>query len=137
MKIPMNQKSKIIEIPTVELFAIRNKEGKWFRRKGYNGRGDTWTDDFLKARIYNRISPARSIITFFSNTWPEYGIPDLVKISIDKVELIEETDRVNKAKEKKRLDEAKREERQKKEDVARAERELQRATQRLNDLKTK
>jgi F0F1-type ATP synthase epsilon subunit len=51
--------------------------------------------------------------------------------------LIEETDRVNKAKEKKRLDEAKREERQKKEDVARAERELQRATQRLNDLKTK
>ena len=44
----------------LELYVVRNKEGKYFRTKGYSGYGDTWVDDIQKAKVYPKIGQARS-----------------------------------------------------------------------------
>jgi len=80
----------------MKLYAVRNAEGKWFRRKGYGGYGATWVDDFSKATIYNKIGSARSRVTFFAKTWPEYGIPDLVELNVTSTKVLDETERVEK-----------------------------------------
>lgn len=64
------------------MYAVRNQEGKFFRAKGYGGYGNTWVDDLKKAKIYPRIGQARSRVTFFANTYPQYGIPDLVELRV-------------------------------------------------------
>lgn len=79
---------------TLEVYAVQNREGKWFRRKGYGGSGESWVDRFSAARIYNKIGPARGVVTWFAEAYPEYGIPNLVRLKISEVELIDETDRV-------------------------------------------
>jgi hypothetical protein len=45
---------------TLTLYAVRNREGKWFRAKGYGGYGDTWTPDIGKAKLYSKIARARA-----------------------------------------------------------------------------
>jgi hypothetical protein len=86
---------------TIALYAVRNKEGQWFRRKGYGGYGKTWVDDFSKARIYTKIGPARGVITFFSNTYPKFGSPDLVKLVVGNIVVIDEAERIQLQKKKK------------------------------------
>lgn len=78
------------------LYAVKNREGKWFRRKGYGGYGETWVADFSKARIYSRIGPARATVTFFAGKWPEYGVPSLVALEIEMERVITEESRVEK-----------------------------------------
>lgn len=111
------------------LYAVRNGEGKWFRRKGYGGYGDTWTDDFKKARVYNRIGPARGTVSFFANHYPTYPTPDLVALKIGSVEVIDEQKRVNEQKQKKELAKKKQQERQR-------GRELELAKQRYDSAKS-
>lgn len=90
-------------VPGIELFAVRNQEGKYFHRKGYGGYGETWTSDFKKARIYTKIGQARAIVTFFADRWPEYGIPDVVQLMVTEVKVIKEEERV-KTRQKKAAD---------------------------------
>ena len=80
-----------------KMYAVRNKEGKWFRAKGYGGYGKTWIDDITKARLYARIGGARGVITWFANNHPTYGIPDLICFNIKDSEVIDETARVKKS----------------------------------------
>lgn len=80
----------------IKLYAIRNSEGKWFRRKGYGGWGESWTDKFSAARIFNKIGYARTQVTFFARRWPEYGVPELVELKVTESSVIDETDRVAK-----------------------------------------
>lgn len=57
---------------------------------------DTWTQDIIEARKYFKIGPARSMMTY---TFKRTGqAPKLVKASIGNIEVIDETDRVNKRK---------------------------------------
>jgi len=89
----------------LKLYFVQNKEGKFFRAKGYGGYGKTWVDDVQKARIYNRIGPARATITWFANNYPEYGIPDLCEISVYNIQILhDEVERVKKAVAKKKKD---------------------------------
>ena len=81
----------------LELYAVRNKEGKWFRAKGYGGYGETWVDDINQAKFYAKIGQARSRVTFFANEYPTFGIPDLVKLTVTKMEVMNEGTRVKKA----------------------------------------
>jgi hypothetical protein len=67
----------------LNLYVIRNKEGKYFRSKGYNGHGENWVDDINKARFYTKSGPAKAIVTFYFNNYPQYGCPDLIIISTD------------------------------------------------------
>ncbi len=120
----------------LELYAVRNQAGQWFHRKGYGGSADTWQDDFVKARIYNKIGPARAIVTFFSKRWPQYGIPNLVKLVVSKAELIDETERIEKLNKKEAAWQANAEQRAAKRTLAIAEKALEHAKGKVAALKT-
>lgn len=51
----------------LDLFVVKTESGKYFRAKGYNGSGQTFVDDLKKARLYTRLGPARSCVTYFKN----------------------------------------------------------------------
>lgn len=112
------------EVQKIKLYAVRNKEGNWFRAKGYGGYGKTWTCDIKRARLYAKITPARSQVTFFANKWPEYGIPDIVEFSIGEVKILDETERVKK-KQKEKI------EYEKKQKILRQEWQTKRAKEKL------
>ena len=80
-----------IELPPISIYAIRNKEGKWFRRKGYGGYGDSWVTDFTGARIFLKSGSARSVVTFWANQYPHYGVPDIVQMRCTSAVILDET----------------------------------------------
>lgn len=82
---------------TLELFIVKSKDGKYFRSKGYNGYGDSWVDSISKAKIYSKIGSARSQVTFWASHYPEYGIPDIVLLTISESKILNEEERVKKA----------------------------------------
>jgi hypothetical protein len=109
-------------------YVVQNNEGKFFRRKGYGGSGETWVDDFSKARVWSKISGARVTVGFFANHYPKYPPPKIIKLTVSATEVIDETDRINAAKEKKRKREEKRA-------VLEAERQLKVAKEELDRAK--
>jgi hypothetical protein len=123
--------------PQLELYAVRSQDGKWFRRKGYGGYGETWAEDFEKARIYNRIGPARGVVTWFAKRYPEYGVPNLVRLVITKAVLVDETERVEKRNKKEQEWLAKRDERQAKLLLKSAQKRLEEAQQKVDELSKK
>ncbi len=57
-------------LPMPTLYLVRNKEGKYFRTKGYGGHGKSWVDGMETAKIYGKIGPARATVTFFATNYP-------------------------------------------------------------------
>lgn len=108
----------------LKLYVVRNKEGKFFRSKGYGGYGKTWVDDIQQAKVYTKIGQARSRVTWFANTYPEYGIADIVELDVTSGTILNEVDRVNKAKAKKQREEINRK-------IRSAERKVQKAKSEL------
>ncbi len=104
------------QIKNLVLFVVVNQEGKFFRAKGYNGYGETWVDDINKARLYAKLGPARSAVTYFANSYPKYGIPDIYRIHVGTCEVMQEEKeramkavaKIKKKKEERELDAAKR-----------------------------
>lgn len=94
--------------PLLKFYAVRNKEGKYFRAKGYGGYGETWVDDIKKAKIYSKPGGARGVITWFYNNYPEYGVPDLIELGVTDVVILNEEKRVLKSAKKKEIEERKR-----------------------------
>jgi hypothetical protein len=118
-----------------KLYAVRNREGKWFRSKGYGGYGDTWIEDFGRAKLYHKLGQARARVTFFSNRWPEYGLPDIVVFTITGGEVLGgEVERSARIKERRKKTEAKAAVREQEWAKERAERDLQDAQRRLAQL---
>ena len=122
------------EVERLKLYAVRNKEGNWFRAKGYGGYGKTWTCDIKQARLWAKISPARSQVTFFSNKWPKYGIPDIVEFSIGGFEVLDETERVQEKQRRKIEYEKKQEIEHRKWEIKRAKEKMQKAQEELDRL---
>ena len=120
---------------TLILYTVRNEKGQYFRAKGYGGSGNTWVDDINKAKIYGRIGGARGTITWFANNYPKYPTPELVKLTVTGFEVLDETKRVEKAKQKKIKEEAERKKREAERRKADAERELQNAERKLAEAK--
>ncbi len=93
-----------MELADLKFYLVRNSEGKYFRAKGQGGYGQTWTE-LQKARVYTKLGSARSVVTFFANEnlryENKYPVPIIVEISVGKVQEINETERINKAVEKK------------------------------------
>lgn len=88
------------ELNKLEFYAVRNREGQWFHRKGYSGTGDSWVEDVLQARIYNKIGHARRQVTFFAKNWPSFGVPEIVVFKVAEHHVIDETERFKKQREK-------------------------------------
>ena len=113
----------------LSVYLVRNKEGKFFRAKGYGGYGDTWVDDISKCKVYTKIGSARSTITWFANHYPKYGVPDLVELKISEGVVLDESDRVQKAKDKKKREELNHK-------IWLAEQELERAKSKINSAQS-
>ena len=124
-----------MEFTYLEFYAVRNQEGKWFRAKGYGGYGDTWVSDIKKARTYNKLGSARAQVSYFANNYPKYGIPELVVFKCDHMEVLDETERVEKQRQKKELAEKNRELRNKKYFLEKATREFEEAKKKLESFK--
>jgi hypothetical protein len=120
---------------TFDLFAVRNREGKWFRRKGYGGTGDSWVEEFARARIYTKIGPARGVVSFFANTYPEYGVPDLIRLTCTATAVESEGERVKKVKAAKEFREAKWDAYRKKQALESARAEAEEAKRRYDALR--
>lgn len=86
-----------MDTPLIVFYAVRNEDGKYFRSKGYCGYGDTWVDSLNKAKVYSRIGPARSQVTYFANAYPGFSIPDIVELHVTKTVVIKEVERVKKS----------------------------------------
>lgn len=119
------------------LYAVQNEKGQYFRTKGFNGGGNTWVDDINKAKIYPKIGGARGTITWFANNYPEYPTLKLLKLTVSNVEVLDETERVNKAKAKKVREEAEREKRNAEWQMEQAKKQLADAQAKINKLKNK
>ena len=126
----------ITEYNKLELYIVQNREGKFFRAKGYGGYGDTWVTDINKAKVYTKIGQARSRVTWFNNNYPEFGVPLLVKLTVGGHEVIDETERVMKAFKKKGEEKAVREKNQRLADYKLAERDFKLAEERLKKLRS-
>lgn len=121
--------------PLLVLYAVRNRDGKYFHAKGYGHCGATWVDDIKKARIYPRPGPARSRVTFFVTNYPSFGMPELVELHVTRVVALDEASRVQKSLQKMRTAEARREARQAKYDLERAERKMAEAQAEIDRLR--
>jgi len=124
----------VINEGALEFYAVRNKEGKWFRAKGYGGYGDTWVKELKRARIYNRIGPARTQVSFFANNYPDYGVPDLVQFRCTEMVVLDESERVTKQQQAKQLQEKKRDLWHKQYKLKKAKEDLERAQNEIKEL---
>lgn len=90
---------------TIELnlsvYLVQSQDGLFFRAKGYNGYGDSWVKDPTKARVFVKIGAARAQVTFWANHYPQFGIPKLIELKSVHGVILEETSRVERAKERK------------------------------------
>lgn len=81
-----------------KFYAVRSKDGKYFKSKGYGGYGNSWRDNLNEAKIYPKPGPARAQITFWATNYPEYGVPDLVEFVIrpEDIRVVDEVGRLDK-----------------------------------------
>jgi hypothetical protein len=121
----------------LELYVVVSQDGKFFRSVGYGGGGKSWVDTIDKAKIYPKLGQARSRVTWWYNTYPKYGMPYIVKLTATGTEIINETDRVNKAKQKKLTEEANRKKREAEWALKDAEKRLKDAQNDVKRLKGK
>lgn len=126
---------KTLEV-NLELYAVMNSSGQFFRAKGYGGYGESWVSDINKAKIYARIGPARSIVTFYAKLDPT-RIPQLIKIISSTVEVVDETERVNKIIKKAENDKIQADLRNKKRNLDDAQRKYNEAKNELDKAKKK
>jgi len=117
------------------LYAVRNKDGQYFRAKGYGGSGETWVDSLSRARIYPKPGPARAQVTFFANNYPQYGIPKLVELHVTEVVDVDETSRVQKSQNRKAKEIVERKRRHAEWEKEQAEHKINEAKETLQRLK--
>lgn len=121
----------------LQFFAVRSKDGKWLRAKGYSGSGESWVTDISKAKIYGKIGPARAQVTFWSKHYPEYKIPEIVRFNVLTGEILNEEDRVKESIRKKKIEEENRKARRLQNEIKYREEQLEIHKQELKKLKTK
>jgi len=126
---------KIIDL-NIKIYLVRSQDGKWFRAKGMSGYGDSWVNDPVKARIYTKIGPARACVTWWTNQYPDYGIPDIVEITSDTGVILDETERVTNAVNKIKTDKIKYKIDQHQRHLESAERKLKEAREEIKKLKS-
>lgn len=118
------------------LFVVRNAKGQYFRAKGFSGSGESWVNDINKAKIYGKIGGARGTVTYFAQD-TKYPVPEIVKLTVTGMEVIDEKDRVEKVLAKKAREKDEQEKRRAKRDLEDAERRLADAQRNLDKLKKK
>ncbi len=126
----------MIGLPAIDVFLVRNRDGHWFRSKGYGGYGQTWVDDIRKAKLYTRLAQARSRVTYFAAKWPDFGTPEIVRLVVSGGEVLDEAARVEKATRAKRRAAETAELRTKQLKLSRAQAEFEQAKARLDKARS-
>ena len=85
----------------MKLYAVKNREGKYYKSRGYGGYGTHWVDSIERAKIYTKIGGARAVITYWATAYPSYGTPLLVELTATETAVSDESERVRAASEKK------------------------------------
>ncbi len=67
----------------MKLYAVRNKEGKYFRAIGYGGYGRSWVETLEKAKFYSKIGQAKARVTYFFKSGPEFGCPEILEFDLN------------------------------------------------------
>jgi hypothetical protein len=83
----------------VKFYIVQNDKGEFYR---FGGK-PSWTTDPTKCRIYNKIGPARVVVTFFSTRFPQYPILKILELSVGDVKILDESNRITKNKEAKAI----------------------------------
>jgi hypothetical protein len=82
------------------LYAVRNADGHFLRSRGYSGggmgSGKVWVSTLEDAKVYGKPGPAKARITWFQNNYPQFKTLELVKLHVDRVEVVDQTERVRK-----------------------------------------
>lgn len=82
---------------TLTFYIVKSQDGKYLRTTGFGGNGEHWVSDIKKAKVWNKIGPAHSQVTWWSNAYPDFGIPMVIPLVATPGEPIDQTDRVKKA----------------------------------------
>ena len=67
----------------MNLYVVRNKEGKFFRAIGYGGSGGNWVDSLDRAKFYPKRGQAASRVTFFFKHYPQFGCPEILEFDLN------------------------------------------------------
>ncbi len=118
----------------MSFYAVKNFEGKWFRAKGRDGYGDTWVPDIGKARIYTKLGQAQSRCTFFARLNTKLPAPQVVELRAVQVRVIDQTERITKANQKKAEETARQDAYRKQQRLRDAQAEFDRAAARLQKV---
>jgi len=78
-------------------YIVKSKDGKYFRSKGFSGYGESWVTDIQSAKVYQKIGPARTQVTFWASEYPKFGIPDIIELTVTETKVLDEGERVLKA----------------------------------------
>lgn len=118
----------------LKLYAVRNQEGKFFRSKGYGGYEDSWVDSINRAKIYPRIGSAKSVVTFWADNYPKFGIPDIVELRVTESVVLNQKERFSKVVTAKEKREAKKKEQSSKQKLLEAKKNYEKALKDLEKL---
>lgn len=119
------------QISKAEFYVIVNNDGQFLRAKGYPGRGNSWVPELINARIYTKLSTARSRVSYFVNHYPDYPPARIVRFGSVALEIMDEVDRISKMKAKRKRERETADIRNKKMALKAAQRDYEVAQQRL------
>lgn len=104
---------------TMDVYAIRNADGKWFQKRNDKG----WVETPAKAKLYPKakLGFARAIVTYYAKRSGNTNIPNIIKFSTVATEVLDEKARLDKTKleEQRRKDRLEREQKKRLLEVAR------------------
>ena len=120
--------------PLATFYAVRHPDGKQYYRTRLHNQAAGWKPNLEDARLWTKLGTARSNITALSR--PGF-VPDLVEFVVTEVRVVDQKERVAKAKAERDRKEAERVAAEKKWRLEQAERELAAAQRRVEKLRSK
>lgn len=74
----------------MKIFIVQNKQGKYLRSKGFDGKNPikstNWVDKIEDAKIYTKIGTAKGRVTFFFHNYPKFGCANILEFDLTKMQ---------------------------------------------------
>jgi hypothetical protein len=117
-------------------YAVCNDKGQFYRTRA-NNRAAGWEDNLENAKPWVRRAIAHSKVTALANQHPSQPAPELLEFVVTAVNIIDQTERVFAARQKKRAEDASRDDAITRFDIEETQREIIAAQARLARLQGK
>jgi hypothetical protein len=82
---------------SLKVYFLMSADGKFYRSRGQSGRGNVWTDDINKTKIYVRLGQARARQTWWAKNYPDFETPKIMCLEGLPTEVAGEKERASKA----------------------------------------